>query len=344
MRKLTLSASRTTLARVLETCATDTTKILTFANEAQERLLNRPNDPVGSWMRYRACTNDNCLVWPRQIRTIKAWWLCNQPGIFRSEWFEAIGYYEGGQGKLDSDGHAGNQLIDRGTVCSFANVTATTAEPRKIQAVASHPSDNGKIIHLRYIDSFSSRKYSTISGTIQEGENLALSTSGVLTTSNVATGGLYHVVKATTNYPIRLYSWDVNSATQVELLAYYEPGETEPIYRSTLMPGLSDRGGCSDIDTDCTVNKSVEILAKLQHVPVAVDNDPFVLSNLAALKLMCKGILMEERHEQALAEYYFESAARELDGEISSYLGDGMLMAIKAPDFETWGPGGIYAV
>jgi hypothetical protein len=332
MRNLTFGQAKSTIARVLGVCDTDP-RVAAYLNEAQERLLNRPNDPVGSFMRYRVCTDEDCLVWPRQIRTIKAGWICNQPVTFRSEWFEAIGYSEGGLGKLDNCSFSGHQLIDRGTVCSFANVTATTAEPRKIQAVASDPSDNGKTIHLRYVDEFSNRKYTNINGTIQEGENLTLSTSGVLTSSNVATNGLYHVVKAITNYPIRLYSWDVNSATQAALIAYYEPSETHPIYRSTFYPGLSDYHS----DDDCTTS-SVEILAKLQHVDVKVDNDPLVLGNLPGLKDMVQSILMKERHEHAMAADLAASAAFEIDGEIASYLGDGMLMAIKAPPTDTWGP------
>jgi hypothetical protein len=332
MRSLTLATARPTLKRVLECCETDA-KIPLFANEAQERLLNRPDDPIGSVMRYRTCIGDvNCLVLPRQIRAVKAWWLCNTPGQVRSEWFEAIGYAEGGYGLRDEENGCGcSQLIDRGRVCSFANVVATTAEPRKIQAVASDPSDNGKTIHLRYIDA----------NAIDRRETLTLSTSGVLTTYNVATNGLYHVTKQSTNHRVFLYSWDVNSAVQASQLAIYEPSETEPIYRSYFVPGLSN---AADDDDDCATSKTLEVLAKLQHVPVAAENDPFVIGNLAALKLMCKGIMMEERHELEMAEGYFASAAREIDGEIQSYLTEGMLMQVRAPDVDTWGPGVMNAI
>jgi len=331
---------------VLEVCASSP-QIPIYANEAQERLLNRPGDPVGSWMRYAVCAgSSDCLVWPRQIRHIKSFWVCRQPGIVRPEWFEAIGWGEGGQGKLDSESYAGYQLIDRGTTCCFENVFSSTAEPRKIQAVASDPSDNGKTIHLRYIDEFSQRRYSPVPlllpATVGEGETLTLSTTGVLTTRNVATNGLYHVVKANTNYPVRLYSYDVNSAAQVALLAIYEPSETHPIYRSTFLPGFTRMPDCHNSTGDpCEDKKVIEILAKLQHVPVVNDNDPFVIGNIAALKLMCKGILMEERHEIDAAEYYFKSAERELDGEIASYLGDGMVMSMKVSDAGTWGAGNV---
>lgn len=291
-------------------------------------------------MRYKACTGaSNCLVFPRQIKSVKLYWLCNQPGIVRSEWFEAIGYWEGGQGKLDSNSHAGHQLIDRGTTHSFANITATSSEPRKLQVVASHSSDNGKSVHIRYIDSNGNRYYSAAG---VEGETLSLSTSGTLSTSHIATNGWYHIVKATTNYPIRVYSYDTNSATQAALLAYYEPSETHPIYRQYYLPDLVNMAACSGVSSSCsTTNKTLEVLAKLQHVDVVAENDPFVLTNLAALKLACKAILMEERHEMELSRTYWEQAEVELDGQLSSYLTDGMIMSVRTPDVETWGAGGI---
>jgi hypothetical protein len=258
-----------------------------------------------------------------------------------SDWFEALGWDEGGYGIRDADEHDGKTLIDRGFVCSFDNVIATTAEPRKIQAVASDSSDDGKTIHLRYIDANGNRKYSSQNGSVQEGETLTLSTAGVLTTSNLATNGLYHVVKQSTNYPVRLYSYDVNSTTQSSLLAVYEPSETVPQYRSSLIPGLTEMAACPDASSSCTVNKMVTVLARLQHVPVVNDNDPLVLTNLGALADMVQSILMRERHEYDAARELEAHALAELQGELSAHLGDGLLLNPRFPSVETWGGGGI---
>lgn len=340
MRRLTLGEAKDKIARVIGICNTDA-RVAEYLNEAQERLLNRPSDPVGSWLRYKVCVgSSSCLTWPRQIRTILTFWVCKTPGRFVSEWFEAIGWDEGGYGLRDADdGCCGSLLIDHGTACSFDNVIATTAEPRKIQVVASNVADNGKTIMLRYIDSNGNRVYTSIGGSVQEGERLVLSTTGTLTASNVATNGLYHVVKAITDYPVRIYSWDTNSAVQSALLAVYEPSETVPIYRQTLLPGLTDMAACEGATSDCAVNKAVTILAKLQHVPVKVDNDPFVIGNLPALKDMVQSILMRERHEYDAADRLEANAARELDGEIASYLGAGMVMTMKYQDSGLFGAG-----
>lgn len=339
MTRLTLSAAKSKLARVIG-CCEDSPKVAEYANEAQQRLLNRAVDPVGVWQRMTVCVgSSNCLTWPRQVMTIKAYWLCDRPGKFVSEFYETVGYASGGVGKA-TNCSSWDTLIDQGTVCSFDNVVSSSTATRKIQVVCSDPSDNGKTIILRYVDGNGNRVYTSIGGVVQEGEQLVMSTTGTLTASTVWTGGLYNVVKAVCNYPVRLYEYDPVNAVQTKLLAVYEPSETLPIYRSTKLPGLKDRNGCcsSSSDDDCTANKRVTIVARLQHIPVVVDNDPFVIGNLPALADMVQAILYREKHmlNEALASE--ANASRELDGEIAAYLGDGMQMSFHTPDGSTWGP------
>lgn len=346
MRTLIYSDVKATVAKAIGTCVTDL-RVLSTTNDAQERLLNRNFDPVNSWTKYQICAGSSaCLVWPRQIRTIKAFWVCQQPGRVVSEWFEALGYDSGGYGLRDSESFDGRTLIDRGTTCSFDNVVASTTAPKKIQAVASNASDNGKFITLRYFDSNGQRVYTSIDGVIQEGERIAISTAGTLTTGGSASGqvmsnGLYHVVKAVTNYPIRLYAYDVTTGLQTSMLAYYEPSETVPIYRSSLIPGISGMGGCSDATSECTANKMITVLARLQHVKVVVDNDPLVIGNLAALKLMARAIKYEDDNYLTESAAMEAKAMAELDGELSAFLGDGVLISPRFPDQATWGGGQI---
>lgn len=340
MRTLTLSEAKATLARAIGVCTTDSI-ITTYANEAQERLLNRPDDPLGSWARYQLCLGqDDCLSWPRFVRTIQSFAICDTPGIIRDQFFEFIGY-PNGIGLQDEDNMPGTMLIDRGTACAFDDVNATTAVPKKIEVVADNAADAGKTITLRYYDVNGNKVYSSIGGTVQEGEQLTIASppSVVRTGSNVMTGGLYHVVKATTDYPVRLYEVNASTLARTKTLAIYEPGETVPVYRRSFIPGLSDMSACEDATTDCTENKRITAMVKLQHVPVVVDNDPFVIGNLAALKLMVMAIVREEqnRHDEALM--LEQKAQRELDGEVASYLGPGVVHALKVQDSAIFGAG-----
>ena len=339
MRTLTLGQAKPTIARVMNNCQ-DNVLIKDRLNEAESRLLNRPDKPVGSLARYRICVGiSSCLTWPRQIRTIEAFAVCSTPGVIRSEWFEFIGW-PNGIGLQNAENMPGTMLIDRGTSCAFDDVVATVAQPRRIAAIADNAADVGKKIVLRYVTSAAQKKYSSIGGVVQEGEQLTLVAPGpafpgnaALTSNNVATGGLYHVVKDVTQYPVRLYEYNptapVLPASITKMLAQYEPSETVPIYRRSFVPGLTNMGACPNSSADCTENKQITALVKLQHVPVVVDNDPLVIGNLAALKLMVMAILREEqnRHDEAMI---LEAKARaEIDGELSSYLGDGMVSALK---------------
>ena len=344
MRALTWGQLKPTIRLVKGVCSEAT--LLAAANEAQEQLLNRAVDPVGAWQRMRVCVGAcNLLVWPRQVRHIKKVWFCNQPGQIVPEWWESIGYWQGGWGLADDELAAGYTLIDAGTRCSFDNVVSTSTSTKKIQAVASNTLDNGKLITLRYIDGNGSRVYNSTTGV--EGETLTLTTTGVLTGSSgttnsnglVYTGGLYHVVKAATIGPVRLYEFDAATATQTRLLAVYEPSETNPIYRASNLPWLTNMSACPDDTSEtCENNKTLTLAVKLQHIPFAVDNDPVIIGNASALKWQVKSNDMAEKHEAQLAQYYAGLAAQEVDGEIASYLGDGARVTIETPDVETWGP------
>lgn len=344
MNTLTLGTIRDVIARVIGVCTTSP-KIAAYANEAQERLLNRPDKPVGSLAKMRICVgSEGCLSWPRQVRTIEAFAICSTPGVVRSEFFEFIGY-PNGIGLQGEDNMPGTMLLDRGTSCAFDDVQATVAAPRKICAIADNVADVGKTITLRYYDDNGNKVYTSIGGVVQEGEQLTLVSpvpafpaNAVFTASNVMTGGLYHVVKEVTDYPVRLYETSATPAI-VKLLALYEPSEEVPIYRRSFVPGLQNMGACPDSTADCTENKMLTAYVKLQHVPVVVDNDPLVLGNLAALKLMVMAILREEQNRHDEAAILEGKASRELDGELASYLGDGMVPALKVQGDGLFGAG-----
>lgn len=339
MRNLTLGQARSTIARVANVC-TDSDQVVTLINEAQERLLNRGSYPVGSLVRYRFCAGtSDCIVWPRQVRTIESWAVCQSPAPVQSMWYEFTGYPVG-PGLQDSDSSPGTRLIDRGTVVSFDNVISSSTSLRRIAVVATSSADVGKTVTLRYVDSNGNKKYSDIGGVVQEGEELTLVSPGgvfpsgtAITSSYVSTGGLYQVVKETTEYPVLLYECSTTAFTRQ--IAKYEPSETNPIYRQSFVPGFTDMQACQGAeDSDCTFNKQITALVKLQHVPVVVDNDTLVIGNLAALKLMVMAILREEENRGDESIMWEKKAEMEIEGELSSYLGSGEQDTLKVkPDF-----------
>jgi hypothetical protein len=73
----------------------------------------------------------------------------------------------------------------------------------------------------------------------------------------------------------------------------------------------------------------VTVLARLQHVPVEVDNDFLVVDNAAAIKLMAMAIQREEQNMLQEAAVYEAKANREIEGEFQAHTGEGPVVNIR---------------
>lgn len=299
------------LARALGKCEDDL-ELLRLANEAESRLLNRALTPVGSVVRYRFCARQACVVLPRQIRTIEGMAVCGYAASIRPDWYE---YVPSGPGRLDASS-CGLRAVDHGFAVAFDDVIGSG---RYIRVYADATEDAGKRIILRYYRGDTMEKvYTTDNGVTLEGEAIELKPGGIYakTTYPVMAGGLYGVHKDPTTRPVRLYEYDGIGNTKA--LAWYEPTETEPTYRKMFLPGL---GGHTT---------TVDILARLQHIPFAADYDPIVIGNVSALKLMAMAIAKEEEFRLDESAAFEAKAIGELEGELSAHFGSGITVSPSA--------------
>lgn len=333
MNRLTLGEIKDTVARALGVCNT-ASKVADFVNEAQERLLNRPGRAVGSFQRYRICTNSSCITLPRQIRTVERFAICDDPGMVMPEWFE---FQFNAIGIQDEDNMPGNMLIDRGTACTFEDITAGETD-RKIRITCDVAEDASTYIWLYGYDENANWIRTQVGGVWVDGERLDLNACPQNSTNFFTS--LVRVKKDETDGVVRLYEYDNTGAAVVQALAYYEPSEISPIYRRVFVPGLQNMSTCDGAEDACT-NKSITLYALLQHVPVAVDNDALVIGNRAAIKLMCMAIKMEEEDRLQEAAILENKAIAELEGELSAYHGAGMRVGLSFEDTRTWGAGDI---
>lgn len=315
-----------------------------FSNESQERLLNREDDPVGSLVVYQFRSDNHCLVLPRQVRTPVAWRTCNVPGNVRPIWYS---FHANGPGQLCPTSGCGMQCIDRGIAVAFSEVAG---ENKYIRIYAQNSADVGKKIILKYYRGDTRFKYyGNIDGTVQEGEQITMVAppNYAITSTYVMPGGLYGVMREPTQYPVNLYEYDGNGNTQ--MLAQYEPSETIPTYRKVFCPGLGEAGNCDNTcDDSCTLGDdetacdqaTVTTLVKLQHVPFVLDNDPLVLGNIAALKLMCMAVQREGQERFDEATHLEAKAVRELRGELAAYNGPAAALPFQVQDRNTFGIAG----
>lgn len=342
LRNLTWAKAKTVIAPALGFCTTDA-RALQFANQAEDRLLQREDDPAGSIVTYRFCTTDYCLVLPRQIQTVLGFDVCGVPGVNRPIWYA---FHKNGPGRTCPQDQTDLRMEDMGTVCCFQNVEG---DGKYIRVYAQNAADAGSKIILKYYREDTRQKfYSSIDGVVQEGEEITLVAppAYAVTSTTVMPGGLYSVIKDETDYPVDLFEYD--GVTNTANLAFYEPGETHPIYRKVFVPGLAERGSCSntcddtetceDDEDDCHERVTVEVLARLQHVPIRNDHDSFIVGNIEALKLMAMSIqreLQERFEESAILE---AKALREIKGELASYH-EGEVTPLQVQNRQTFGIG-----
>lgn len=348
MRNLVFNSVKDVIARAVGMCPIDS-RVRDLCNEAQERLLNRKDMPVGSLVPYRFCSRKSCLVLPRQVSTVEAYSVCGFPGVVFPLWYST---HNNGPGSVCPQDTSFNRAIDQGTVVSFENVNGNAdGTDNYIRVYAQSAADVGKTIVLKFYRADTrAKQYSGYGGFVQEGEQITLVAppAYAITSTTVMRNGLYGVIKAITDYPINLYEYDGTS--NLRMLAWYEPSEEVPVYRKMFLPGLGQIGDCgngcgtepcddSSEDETC-VRVTIDTLVKLQHVPVIQDNDPLVIGNSAALKLMSMAIQREEQERLVESAAFEAKANAELDGERAAYLGTSTVMPIQVQGRETFGVGG----
>lgn len=327
--KLTLGVVRPVIARVLGKC-TDSPEVIPYVNEAQQRLLPRGRW-VGKIQRYRVCVDEACLTWPRQIETIEAYWICDCPGTLRDMWFENI------VGMYNEDG-CGQGMVDRGEgYVTYRDVNHTTTQPKLLKVQASVAEESTASIIVLGYDENSQWIQTVQEGVLADGEVLSLET-GAATSVNYFSA-ITGIIKTETNGLIRLYEYDPSTSLMVAL-GQYEPDETHPNYRRSFVPGLADHPACCSTDTECD-SKAVTVLATLRHMPVARDNDFLVLRNLAALKLMVMALKKEEKDLFTEARAYEAAAVVELQHELLSHEGAGVVKVPRFQSSDVWGGGAI---
>lgn len=322
--KIRLIDAKPVIARVLALCATDA-RVTDYINRACQRLLYMGNW-TGTVVHYRICANNGCITWPREIETIISYALCNSPGIVRSEWYE---FLDTGVGLQNSTTCAGNQLVDRGQAVAFDDVIGTG---KKLRVVSDVTEAASSFIILRFYNQHGEYVRSVQDGEWSDGEKLTGFVAGVAqtTTNFCMAGGLVEVIKSPTLGMVRLYEYDTVSNT-VRPLAYYAPSEEVPIYRRSLIPGLSND----------TTYRTVDVMAKRRYLPVANDNDVLLIQHLDAIRLATQAIAKEEKDLSQDAVGYWALAKKALDDQLGNYQGAGITTPIRMVAPQLFGAGGI---
>lgn len=327
------------LARVIGCGSTDS-RIADYVNEAQSRALDM-GKWLGSVVRLKICSNSSCLTWPRQVATIEGYSLCAKPGIIRDHWYEFLPNGPGMRGECCG---CPSTLIDRDPGPTFEDIWDAQSNLALQCDVAEAA---GAVATIQGYDGNAQWIRTQVSGAYVDGLQLPLSTS-LQVSPQIVTKITRVILPGNRNGMARLYQYSAGAI--VKPLGFYEPDETVPWYRKSLVPGLARQQagsvpaqncGC-DGSTGTSVScccQSITVIAKLRHIDVANPNDWLILQNKFALKKMVMGILKEERNLEAEAQAMFADARKMLDDQEASYQGDAVRTVLNVAESSVFGAG-----
>lgn len=324
--KLLLKDVKPSVAKMLSMASTDS-RVTDYINEAQERLIYKGKWP-GTYVRYILNESNGAITWPRQLETIEAVAVSGASGRIRNSWYE---FLESGPGLLDTTSGDSLTLVDRGESCTWSDITGTDATLRRIR-IKYDSADDGKTMILQGYNQTVEWIRTDIGGVISDGEKVTLTggtqEGGSGTTYYVDTVNTYQflsaVIRDASNYSVNLYEINASGSTaevtaSERNIAVYEPTETRPVYRRSLIPGLPD--------TNTT--QVVTVVGKARFLPAVNDNDWLFINYESAIKEMVMSIRHAENNLLQEAEGYEGRAVRMLEEQLMHYMGDGTVVALR---------------
>lgn len=302
-------------------------RFLALVNSAQQRLVMRPSAWYDLNYRYRVSVTDGILTWPAEIASISAIAVCGVPIPIRDMWFEFLETGYGVRGGCDEDRCSCiPESLDRGV----SPLSTPMSADAKIKVYCDLASDVGDYVIVKGYDSDGNWVRTLDGSTWIDGEKIATSLAGTLSTTTFGRNQITAVILTQSDGPRRIYEYNSTTATQ-SVIAVYQWWETVPSYRRSYV------GGICGTENAITIN----VIAKREFIPVQSANDVLLIGNMPALENMCQAILNERKNDQQAAMIYEARAFRLMDEEAQHYLGPGAKVPIRV-EGETWGAGNLY--
>jgi hypothetical protein len=307
-------------------------RLLQWTNEAMERLLY-----MGKWWgtvaRFNICATNGCITLPRQIATIEAVNVCGHPVPVRDFWYE---FLANGFGTRESQttpngggccggGGGMSEAISRGRFPVFTDITGSTS---KLHFVCDVSTDAGKQVLLLGYDANGNWIRTMQNGAYADGEMIALAQGAGTTSVNFFTVITDLQFQSAMDGQSWLYALDTTTAL-LTMLGHYQYDEPHPSYARYYFPGINPKTGT----TGCNTVK-VEIVGKLDFIPVKVPSDYLIIQNLPALKEMMSALKKSENQADSTAANNIiaggmATAMEMLDKQLDHYLGSGRTIGIN---------------
>lgn len=286
----------------------DTAQFADLVNRACEKLIKR-----GAWfgteVLARFCVYGCRVVWPRYVSTVRAARFCRYGEIeIKNNWYSMLSWPMCSANNWRVGGSGTIIMSDGGLVPTFRDITGNTGKFLRYHIVKA--TDIGKDI------TFYGKKYGDqplqeqVDGAWENGLTLTSATPIAQTTTLVTK--ITQIVREATEGMTYLYQYDPTT-TDLIMLGQYEPNETHPQYRSSIINGIGAIPGYTDDNGQCV--RQIEALIRLEFIPATNDRDFLIIDDFDALALAIQSLKFQEANDYENAQKYLGLAIAELNFE-----------------------------
>lgn len=292
-----------------------------YVNRYQLRLLTAGRW-WGAYARFHVCSINGCVTMPPQIATVERAAVCGQPVPVHDLWWEFLdnGWgTEGGNGCTSCGGSFGCGCAMgakyRGNFCTFDDLIGVN---KKVRLICDLSSDVGKEVLLLGYDASGNWIRTDQGGTIKDGELVALSQTPGTLSSKFYTSVTDIQAPDDLDGQWWLYEYN-NDTTDIRMIGQYQYWERRPSYPRYLFGQI-----CNTSNGDGCNKTLVEVIAKLEFIPVRKNTDYLILGCIPACEYGAEGVKYTmPPSDMAKAMTLLGLAKLELDKELDHYLGAG---------------------
>ena len=285
----------------------DTAQFADLVNRACSKLIKR-----GAWFGTevigRFCVYGCRVVWPRYVSTFLGARFCNAGEIeVKNNWYNILSWPTC-QGTNWGYGGGNITFSDGGLVPTFNEITGNTGKFLRYHVVKN--TDYNKNITFFGKQFGGQPLQEKVDGAWIPG--LTLTSAKPIAQTTTLVTKVNQVVREPTEGMTYVYQYDPVT-TDLIMLAQYEPNETNPQYRSSIINGIRAIPGNTDANGRCV--REIEALVKLEFIPAVHDRDFLIIDDFEALALAIQSIKFAEANDPDNSQKYLALAIAELNFE-----------------------------
>lgn len=297
----------TTITGVTPHCPTSK-EFRDVINKAQ-RMLTKRGDWFGTVWLAQFCIHGCRIAWPRYVGTILAARPCRGAAMqLFNNWYSFISPYSGfcsASGLRDWGASA--VLQDDNPAPTFNDITGASGKLIRYHVVKRN--DLGKKITL-YGKAYGAQplQEKDSNGVWQNG--LTLTAQAPFASTSIAVTQIGSIIRDVTEGMAYLYEYDPITDLLRDL-AVFEPNETHPQYRRSLIRNYAQICGSRDAYGVC--QKQIDALVSLEFIEAVHERDFLLIDDFDALAFAIEAVKAGQAKDVAMCEAKLLEAVRELN-------------------------------